>query len=112
VVGADMKFKVGDKVRIIQDCSYLCVAEVYGGLGMEGEVVSITYSINVWSSKFTNESKTWSFKEENLELRDNVSVAVTPITHVNHCPRCNGELYEKKTEYCGIVIKCKKCGWC
>ena len=108
-----MKFKIGDKVKIIQDCSYISVNEKDGGLGMEGEVVDIDYSITVWSSQFTSISKTWLFREVNLELRDSVAVvSITPITHVNRCPRCNGELYEKKTEYCGIVTKCKKCGWC
>jgi hypothetical protein len=28
------------------------------------------------------------------------------------CPRCNGELFEKRSEYDGSMVKKCKCGWC
>jgi hypothetical protein len=28
------------------------------------------------------------------------------------CPRCDGELFEKRSEYDGSIVKKCKCGWC
>jgi hypothetical protein len=110
-----MKFEIGDKVRII--VSGNCVPEINGGLGMIGTVVKeldrYDESLDdylVESATFTI-GKCWCFKEDKLELVGEPSVPVFDIS-IGQCPRCGGEMMEKQSEYCGIINKCRSCGWC
>lgn len=114
-----MKFKIGDKVKIVEDCSDISVQEKNGGLGMEGEIIKVypTYVI-VQSMQFTSLLKRWSFYNERLELCDKVTIVpIAAIAHVNHCPRCNGKITEREGQepFTGEVykfLKCNICGWC
>jgi hypothetical protein len=103
-----MSFKVGDKIRVIQDCSYFCVGEYDGALGMIGVIVQVSKNYRVQ----LNNGKTWIFEPHTLELVDGDQRSSVHAPVISVCPRCSGELYNKETVDFGTIKKCRSCGWC
>jgi hypothetical protein len=107
------KFHVGDRVRLIN------------GKGMTALIVA-TATVVGYESAFNCGPYYLSIKwdRNNLDVRDQsdggyyaddfelVDSQSKVTVHVTNCPRCGGELFKKQTEYCGLINKCKKCGWC
>ncbi len=111
-----MKFKVGDKVRIIVDCSNYAVKEKNGGLGMVGEIIRYGELIYVSSPQFINPDKTWCFCEDQLEFVDGDQQLSTQFVNFR-CQRCNNFLVSKLAQdpFTGQtynINKCLNCGWC
>jgi hypothetical protein len=104
-----MSFRIGDKVKIIIDCTVYGVYEINGGLGMEGEITECLdfHCYQVKSNYFIRRND-WCFSRYQLKL---ITESLIPVS-ISVCPRCGGELYEKQTSSYGIVNKCKNCGWC
>ena len=107
--GNNMKFKVGDKVKIVVPGNG--VREVDNGLGMIGTVIDVDSDCCQVESATFKYGPSWCFKEDKLELVTEPAVPVF-IVPSNTCPRCGGEMIEKQSEYCGIINKCRKCGYC
>ena len=107
--GVNMKFKVGDKVKIVVPGNG--VLEVDNGLGMIGTVIDVDNDCCQVESATFKYGPSWCLKEDKLELVTEPAVPVF-IVPSNTCPRCGGEMIEKQSEYCGIINKCRKCGYC
>jgi len=110
----DMKLKIGDKVRVIRDCSDIAIInEPSGGLGMIGEVVSCDCGpfIKVKSEQFSNSCKSWLFRADEIELVDSDQRSSVHVIF-SVCPRCNGEMVDKQTADYGVIKKCRDCGYC
>jgi len=104
-----MSFKFGDKVKIVMDCSYYCVGENHGALGMTGVVAGKNHKS--YYVKLNN-GNGWNFEPHALALVDGDQRSSVPVSTVSVCPRCSGELYEKQTVDFGTIKKCRSCGWC
>jgi len=115
------KFEIGDKVKIIKGGAG--IQEENEGIGMVGEIINdiefAQYGVDSkeFKHKLRGDKGLWWFYSDMLELvtDDDQRSSVQSVSNVSSptmCPRCGGELYEKQMEYCGVVIKCKKCGWC
>ena len=110
-----MSFKIGDKVKVIQDCSYFSVGEDSGALGMMG-VVTVEGS-TAYRVKLENGNE-WIFQPHTLKLVDDDQRSSVPVqpSH-SSCPRCNNLLVSKSSQdpFTGqtySVNKCPNCGWC
>jgi hypothetical protein len=89
-----MEFNVGDKVRTKTRDRYDDIVGVI--ISRSGN----TYWVDLGYSKHI-----FDYFELELENRNQE-------TYVQNCPRCNGELKDKVSEYTGTVVKKCKCGWC
>jgi tRNA(Ile2) C34 agmatinyltransferase TiaS len=117
-----VRFKVGDKVRVIKGRDD--VLDKNGGLGIVGIVIEVAYrgstkntgTIRVESALFTNSpyNSAWYFFHPELELV--ASYIPTTVTTSPLCPRCQNTLIKKQSEgFFGekyIIQKCTKCNWC
>ncbi len=104
------QFKIGDKVRIIEN--EFTVSEKNGGLGVEGEIIEIDgkYFL-IKSDQFVTSHKCWWYDATQLEL---ISKSI-PIKQGN-CPRCsNAMILKESMGFFGEkyeLLKCEKCGYC
>ncbi len=112
-----MKFKKGDKVRIVE--RGLCVQEKNGGIGMVGVIKEIDKGLfGVDSNEYTNKNRgiqdLWWFYEKALKLVDGEPLAqASQFQNNTVCVRCGGELIDKQSYALNEIIKkCKECGWC
>ena len=116
------KFKIGDRVRIIVDCSQCGVQEVNGGLGMVGEIFKIYRDFLVYlkSNDFLNVDKNlgWAFKFDQVELVKPEAIRIYHKRTSKKCPRCGEEMVKKLNDgllYSGQqeeIEKCSSCGYC
>jgi hypothetical protein len=97
-----MRFKVGDKVRIVK--KGLGVEEENGGAGMSGEVIFIDYvgsdiGYGVDSKEYKapyskrGSKNVWWFLAYNLELVDGEPLAQVSSEYNTVCPRCKAPAY-------------------
>jgi hypothetical protein len=117
VGGANMPFKIGDKVRIakIGSIDWLPIMDIFiGKIGTIAVVMNDCGDSKI--GKYTGyflegHLGVYIFCEDSLELADR------RCAPMNKCPRCNGELYTKDSQdpFTGeklTIQKCKNCGWC
>jgi hypothetical protein len=107
------KFHVGDRVRLINGNGMVALvgatATIVGyEATYEGDLyyVSVKWDRNTLAARHQCDGGYYADDFELVDAQSKVTV------HVTNCPRCGGELFKKQTEYCGIINKCKKCGWC
>ncbi len=104
------KFKVGDKVKLINADGLMAkigaTAIVVGYLESNKDFGLYYIDINWIHDSLSGEQSDGGYYADVFE--------VVPTEEIikNNCPRCNKELYDKQTEYCGTIKKCKSCGWC
>ena len=105
-------FPIGCKVELVENGGLsACVGATGIVYGYSNLYLNVEWDRN---NSLHNHQCNGGYIAEKFELISNSKQPVIKLYKQpdSFCPRCNGELYDKQTEYCGTIKKCKDCGWC
>ena len=116
VDGVNMKFEIGDKIMVSRK-GVDWIHEMDQYIGKEGVVKSRYEECLFWVSSMEMKYIGYCLTINGKDIRhyfceESLELVGESIPANNQCPRCNGEMVEKKSEHYGVINKCRNCGYC